>query len=298
MKHYFLLEKRTIFYFILLLGFSSCGIKSNLLFRTPTSIQPEAFSTSLAQGNNYVIQKGDYLAISIFPNNGEQIIDQTQDFPVGQNPTLSKGQGGNQQQQNLNNDNGNTQFNLPLRQNNDYPNSYLVNDAGEVNLPQIGKVTIDSLTLSIASELIASKYITYIKNPYVVVQYLNKRVIVMGALGEHVIALRNENMSLYEVIALASGGQSQGGTEVISLQQTVKTDAIRIIRNYKTSPSVLVIDLTTIEGIEQLKTNIQPNDIIYLEPRRKFDRDTISDIGAILSPIASIVTIIIAINAL
>jgi len=302
MKNYLLLGKEIrIIFFICgaLLVLNSCGIQQNLLFQTPTSINPDVFNNSvLAAEGNYIIQKGDYLAVSIFPNKGEQIIDQTQDFPIGENSGAAGGQGTNaQQMQNTNVDNGNTQFNLPIRQNNDHPSSYLVNENGIINLPQIGAVKVDSLTLHAASELLTKKYATYIKNPYVIMQYLNKRAIVMGALGEHVVALRNENMSLYEVISLASGGAQTGG-ESVSIQKSVKTRNIRIIRNYKTSPSVLVVDLTTIEGVEKLNTNIQPNDIIYLEPRRKFDREPVSDIGAILSPIASIIALIVAINAL
>lgn len=45
-----------------LLGLSSCGIQKNILFQTPTSINPEAFNASVLKAEkNYVIQKGDYV---------------------------------------------------------------------------------------------------------------------------------------------------------------------------------------------------------------------------------------------
>jgi len=287
-----------ILLFLGTLSLSSCGIQRNLLFQTPTSINPEVFQQSvLSAEKNYVIQKGDYLAISVFPNKGEQIIDQTQDFPIGDNPSQGAARG-NQANNNLqlNNDNGNSQLNLPLLQNNNYPNSYLVDEEGKVNLPQLGKVLVEKMTLMQASELLVQKYRTYIKEPYVVMQYLNKRVIVMGALGDQVVPLRNENMSLYEVLALAGGGQQQA-LNARSVQRDAQARSIRIIRNYQENPSVLIVDLTNIEGIRQLNTAIQPNDIIYLEPRRRFDRDTLSDVNSILAPLASIVALILAINA-
>lgn len=165
---------------------------------------------------------------------------------------------------------------------------------GTLTLPQVGKVAVSNKTLREASNLIAEQYATYMKEPYVVMQYLNKRVIIMGALGDRVISLRNENMSLYEVLALASSQST--GTKDISIQKEAKTSSIRIIRNYQTEPSVLIVDLTSIEGASKLNTNVQPNDIIYIEPRRKFDRESLSDVSAIVSPIASIIAIIIAVS--
>lgn len=286
----------SILFIIIICLTTSCSIQRNLLFQSDTSINTEAFDKTLMSAQkNYLIQKGDYLAVSIFPNKGEQIVDQTMDFPIGTTP-----QGGSQRQvnagQQLNKENGNDILSMPLRQNNSQPNSYLVEEDGTINLPQIGKVQLDQKTLREASDLIASKYVKFIKDPYVIMQYLNKRVIVMGALGDQVITLRNENMSLYEVLALASSNEVGG--QNVSIQNNAKTRTIRLIRNYTTDPSVLIIDLTTIEGVQQLNTNIQPNDIIYIEPRRKFDRDTLTDVSAVLSPIASIIALIVAINAL
>lgn len=278
---------------------ASCSIQKNLLFQSPTSINPEAFEkTMMAAQSNYLIQKGDYIAISVFPNNGEQIIDQTGDFLTGTpQGSPSRSQGGTNQQQLTTNDNGNSLLNLPLIQNNSLPNSYLVEEDGAITLPRIGRLVVDSLTLRQATKLITARYEKYVVNPFVVMQYLNKRVFLMGALGDRVIALRNENMSLYEVLALAGGANSTNPTNSFSIQRDAKTRSIRIVRNYQTDPSVLIIDLTTIEGVSKLNTNIQPNDIIYVEPRRKIDREGLNDVSAILSPITSIVALIVAITA-
>ena len=279
---------------LLLLILSSCSIKKNLLFQSPTSINPEAFEKTVMNANmNYLIQKGDYLAVSVFPNKGEQIVDQTMDFPVGNNTGLTRDQGTTNQQQLLT-ENGNARTNIPLQRNNEYPNSYLVEQDGTVTLPQIGKIELAGKTLRDASDLVASAYSKFIKDPYVIMQYLNKRVIVMGALGDKVVALRNENMSLYEVIALASSDNTS--TSDFNFQSEAKTKTIRIVRNYQTNPSVLIVDLTSIEGMNKLHTSILPNDIIYIEPRRKFDRESLSDVSAIVSPIASIIAIIIAVS--
>ncbi|MGB0523708.1 MAG: polysaccharide biosynthesis/export family protein [Flammeovirgaceae bacterium] len=287
---------------IFLFIFSSCTIKRNLLFQSPTSINPEVFEkTLMAAQKNYLVEKGDYLAISIFNVNGEKIIYETTDFPVensadvltpNQNAAIPQLQG---------NIDGNSIINLPIMRSNAYPNSYLVEEDGTVTLPRIGKISVDQLTLRQASDLIAKRYESLIESPYVVMQYLNKRVILMGALGDKVITLRNENMSLYEVLALASGNNGVVGgnaRNMLSIQNDAKARSIRLVRNYQTDPSVLIIDLTTIEGISKLNTNIQPNDIIYIEPRRRFDRDSLNDISSVLSPIVSIVTLIVAVNAL
>ena len=275
---------------------SSCGsLTQSLLFQTDESINADVFKSTLLKANqNYKIQKQDYLAISIFPNKGEQLVDPTNDFPMGEggsNLNSNGGVGGNQL-----GDAPNSRLNLPITRNNLPPNSYLVNENGEVNLPKLGLVNLEGLKLYQADSLLTVKYASYVKDPYVITQYLNKRVVLMGALGERVVPLRNENVSLYEVLSLASGNAANVN---LTIQRHTKANKIRLIRDYESGkPSVLVIDITTYEGMSQLNTNVQPNDIIYLEPRRKLDRESLSDISAILSPITSVIALFVAISAL
>jgi polysaccharide export outer membrane protein len=104
--------------------------------------------------------------------------------------------------------------------------------------------------------------------------------------------LDNENLSVIEVIATVG-----------NFDQRVRGDKIRIIRNPLDKPLMQVIDLTTFEGMRAANLKVEPNDIIYIEPRRRVGREeTINDTVRILSPISAIMgtisTVILSIIAL
>ena len=95
-----------------------------------------------------------------------------------------------------------------------------------------------------------------------------------------VIPLNNENMSLVEVIALA-GGINQDG----------KAHNVRLIRGDLNNPTVFLIDLGTIAGMKASILNVEPGDIIYLEPRRRVFFEALSDVTPILSLVTSLLTL-------
>jgi polysaccharide export outer membrane protein len=184
-------------------------------------------------------------------------------------------------------DNPNALLSLPLTTNNAPPNSYLVRSDGTVALPMVGDVTLKGLKLYQADSLLALLYNQFYDSTFVVTQYLNKRVVLMGALGDKVVPIRNENMTLLEVLAMAG-----------NFQMAAKANSLRVIRGDLSAPSVQFIDLTTIEGMRKANLFVQPNDVIYVEPRRRIDRETIADINSLVAPITTLITVILSITLL
>jgi len=127
----------------------------------------------------------------------------------------------------------------------------------------------------------------YYKDPYVVVKFKNKRVVVLGHPEGQVINLENEDMALLEVLALAGG-----------LSDDSKAHNIRLIRGDLQDPEVQIIDLSTIEGMMKADLKVYSGDIIYIEPVvRGFSRGS-RDILPLVSILASTIAIIVAIQAL
>ena len=83
--------------------------------------------------------------------------------------------------------------------------TYLVDIKGVAKFPMVGEIKIDGLTIRLAEELLQKAYESYYKDSFVILKYVNKRVIVLGAPGGQVIPLANENIHLVEVLALAKG---------------------------------------------------------------------------------------------
>lgn len=155
---------------------------------------------------------------------------------------------------------------------------YLVEPTGEVKLPVLGKIKISGITIREAQSLLEEKYASYYIRPYVMLKVVNKRIIIFpGSAGDaRVIPLSNNNTTLIEGIALAGGLADDG-----------KAKMIKLIRKTKGEFEVYLIDLSVVEGIKQANMALQANDIIYVEPRRKYAIRFLHEAAPVISVITS-----------
>ena len=154
---------------LLSLLFSCRTYHPNILFQTDSS----TFRTSLVAGkqlaeNNYRIEVNDKLKLRVYTNEGERIIDP--DFEM--------------MQQNFNQNSYREE------------REYLVEADGRVKFPMVGMVHMEGYTIKEAEAELQQLYSKFYKSPFVVLQFTNKRVIVLGATGGQVIPLNNENMNV------------------------------------------------------------------------------------------------------
>ncbi|MEH0158233.1 polysaccharide biosynthesis/export family protein [Limibacter armeniacum] len=273
--------------------FNACTFKQSILFKTNNDINPNAFEFSVNQATqNYLVDCNDHLAISVFTNKGERLIDPNKEFQVSA-PLTNVSQSNRNQQLQQNREDFNSITQLPIMENSATPSVYVVDGEGYVNLPLIGRKQVKGLTLNEVDDLLASEYKQYYLEPFVISQYVNKRVLVMGALGEKVVPIRNENMTVIEVITIVGGVLQNGKANNI---RHIRPDPVEGFKQ----ASVQVIDLTTIDGLRKANINVSPNDVIYIEPRRKLDsqnlRDVTSIIGAVTSSITGVVSLYLLIN--
>lgn len=215
--------------------------------------------------NNYTLQENDYIEVEVYTNEGELIIDPN-----------------NEIRRELNSGNMNQQ---QMRQQ-EKPR-FLVREGGRVKLPMVGDIPLAGLTLNQADSLLEKEYSAFYEGAFVITRYINKRVIILGALGGQVVPLQNENTNLIEVIALAGGAGPQS-----------RVDKIRLIRGDLDDPEVRIIDLSTIEGMKRASLKVFPDDIIYIEPVQRITGEAIRDISPILGLITSTMTLILLISRL
>ena len=202
---------------------------------------------------NYIIQPNDMLEIRVYTNKGERMIDP--------NYELRSQQGA--QGRNVEN---NTEF--------------LVLDDGTVKFPMIGPVHLEGMKINEAEEYLEKKYDEYYKDSFVRLNYINKRIIVLGATGVQVIPLQNENTSIIEVVALA-GGIDEGG----------KAHNLRLIRGDLHNPEVFLIDLSTVKGTRTSMMDAMPGDILYIEPTRKIVTEAVRDFMTIFAVFVNAITL-------
>jgi len=234
---------------------SSCAsYRQNIMFRATNM---EAVQTQVrATEKNYVIQKNDRLELEVYTTKGERLVD-----PDNYLSTAT----------------GNTQGAAAKKE----VNAYLVGQDGLVKLPMVGSVNLVGLTITQAEELLQKEFTKFYKEPFVILKYTNKRVVVLGAPGGQVIPLVNENMRLTEVLALAKG-----------INNDARASNIRVMRG----DTLFIADLTTFEGYKKNDILIEPGDIVYVEPIRRPLLESLRDYGPLLSIITSLTTLVVLVT--
>ena len=232
----------------------SCGYKQNIMFSVPEGQELKQQVTAVEK--NYIVQRNDYLELDVYTNKGERIID----------PDLE-----------LTKDLPNQSIETKPRP------TYLVDIRGVVKFPMVGEVKLEGRTIREAEAMLQQLYAEYYRDAFVVLQYVNKRVIVLGAPGGQVIPLMNENLTLVEVLALAKG-----------VDNNARAQNIRVLRG----KDVYVCDLSTFDGYLKNNIGIEPGDVVYVEPIRRPVSEGLRDYGVIISLAASLTTMIVVIFGL
>ncbi len=254
--------KSNFFGYILLslvLLLSSCGINSSIMLKTPKGDRAHLYDSIPMQPKSaYVVSVDDKIAFQLYTNQGEVLLSGNADVSMKQMSRSSE-------------------------------ITYLVNKEGMVELPKLGKVKVEGLSVEEAEDLLENLYGLEYLNPFVQLQIKNQRVLVFpGSGGEaKVIPLENNNTTLMEALALA-GGLSERG----------KSKSIKLMRKEGEDRKVYAIDLSTIEGLPYGDMVVQANDYIYVEPSPKIMREVAKEMAPIISIISSTLVIITVITSL
>jgi polysaccharide export outer membrane protein len=137
-----------------------------------------------------------------------------------------------------------------------YLNGYTVDDSGRVELPMIGKLQLQGLTLAEAKGVIEGEAKQYFNNFYVDIKFGGIRYSILGEVvrpGKFVIL--QEQFNIFEAIA------NSGDLTIVANRNEVE-----IIRQFPEGPQVFSVDLTDRSILYSPFYFIKPNDIIYVKP--------------------------------
>ena len=246
---------RGLFYFLLVIGLSGCSLLyPSLMLKTPKDYHFAQLHDSTSS-TNYQISPNDFVEMRLFSQDGQHIIDLTNASGNGGASGIS----------------GANVLNTGI--------TYVVEADGTVKFPVIGRTKISGLTVRGCTEMLEKIYSQYFIKPYIILNVINRRVIVFpGDPGTaKVIPLLNNNTTLLEAIALA-GGLTEAG----------KAKEIKLIRGDPASPQVYLINMATIEGIKAGNTILQANDIIYVTPQARPSLALLERITPLLSLFSTI----------
>jgi polysaccharide export outer membrane protein len=244
---------------LFILGFSvlwgGCTINRDIMFKTGEDFDFAPLEEIDSPG--YRIAPNDMLQFRLFSNKGQRLNQMTAGG-VG-----TGNQQGNQQMNNMMNQQGGV--------------TYLVKPDGLVELPELGDIRLEGLTIEEAEALLEEAYASFYKDPFVILRVQNNRVYIFpGESGRaSVVTLQNMNTTLLEVLAMTGGIGSRANAS-----------KVKLIRKTDTGNEIYKMDLSTIEGLDAANTVVQAYDIIYVEPMPQLVRETTES----LTPITSLIS--------
>ena len=133
--------------------------------------------------------------------------------------------------------------------------SYLVDDAGYISIPFIGKLMVKGLTINEIIDILQEKVDSEFKGAKVVVKVVNYHFTVLGEVTiPNSYYVNKERVDIFEAIGMAGDMTFYGNRK-----------NVKIIRNTPEGTKIITVDITNKKILESPYFYIANNDIIYVE---------------------------------
>ncbi len=141
--------------------------------------------------------------------------------------------------------------------------SYLVDEAGFVTIPSLGKVKVSGLTIEQAKTEVESQLKQYIKDPIVTLRLLSFRITVLGEVNSPGTQYYDhQRVTIIDAISQAR-----------DLSVYAQRNNIRLIRDADGKKEYYVYDLTKSDFMSSPYFYLKPNDLIYAIPNKERQGD-------------------------
>jgi polysaccharide biosynthesis/export protein len=136
--------------------------------------------------------------------------------------------------------------------------SYLVDEAGNIDYPFVGKIKLGYLTTEQASSKLAKALSEYVSTSSVTIKIVEGSVTIMGEVGNQgLYTFSQDRLTIYEALALGKGISRFGDRKNVIL---IRQEGDKIMHHK--------LDLTSSKIAGKEYFYIQSNDIIIVEPLR------------------------------
>ena len=162
--------------------------------------------------------------------------------------------------------------------------NYLVDAAGSIDFPVLGKLQVGGTSRSELMQLLESKISKYIKSPIINIRLMNFKVSVQGEVtNPGTFAINSDRVTLIEAISMAKDLTIYG-----------KRDNILVIREVNGVKSYNRVDLTKADFINSPYYYLAQNDVVYVEPNKvRINGAAVgSNTGVIISVTSLVITLI------
>ena len=230
--------------FIVIVGLSSCKTTNLFVDKEAGNTVADLDSIFLPEGNyEYHIRKDDKITVSIWGQD---------DLSVGSTYGI-------------------------YNSNEVYGKWLMVDAKGNIEIPKIGTVHVEKMTIIQLKDTLGERFGEWIKNPVVDIKILNREITVLGEVRDpQVIPVDKEKNTLMEMISRCKGFETYANAKNIKVMRQVGEDVY-----------VANIDLTEKGDYLRKNINIYPGDVVVIPSKKnkEFDRRV-----SIIIPFATAIT--------
>jgi polysaccharide export outer membrane protein len=168
----------------------------------------------------------------------------------------------------------------PFNSGGDEGGGYLVDANGNIELPTLGTIQLENLTIEEVKEKLKKALAPYFSEaPIVNVRLANFKINVNGEVGKPgIFNVPNGRMTMIEAITLAGDFTSYS-----------RRDSILVVREFNNERTFGYIDFNSAAAFESPYFYLQQNDVIYIKPS-KYKTTTIRDPATRILPFVSLAT--------
>jgi polysaccharide export outer membrane protein len=167
-----------------------------------------------------------------------------------------------------------------------YVNGFSVDKNGQVQLPQIGKVKVQGLTIGEAQELVQRKVNEYFNSATVILKMTNWRVSVLGNVSRPgYYMVYNNQITILDALAMAGGPN-----------EFADKGHVTLMRQSDRGVQALYVDLSNTSVLSSEYYYLLPNDVVYVPALRarpgRLNLEILSIVLSALSTAAVVFTVI------
>lgn len=137
-----------------------------------------------------------------------------------------------------------------------YLQSYTLDEEGCIELPLMGRVELQNLTVDEAKNVLQTELDKYINQTTIIVKMSNFNLTVLGEVTHPgMYKIYQSQINLFEAISLAG-----------NMTSFAKNDEVKIIRQTDNGSEIVTVDMGSADILSSPYYYLKPNDIVYVEP--------------------------------
>ena len=158
---------------------------------------------------------------------------------------------------------------------------YLVDEYGYIQFAKLDSIHAEGMTRNELKNKLEKDLVPYLKDVVVSVGFLNRHVTMLGGISPQVLPLVNDNMTILDALA-SSGDISEKG----------RIDNVLVIREKGDAKEFKRLNLADNSIFYSPYFFLQPNDIVYVEPKKLKQDQTTRIISYVTSGISLVVLLL------